>query len=139
MKKKSKTQMLFNLPPCKGGEKRPLLLRVILSNEHTKVDFGYQTMRYYFEGGWVRMSKDTFIRVKPSGEKLTMLKAENIPIAPEMHLFKTRKDWLYFSLYFPPLPEGTKLIDLIEAEPDADDDFNFFDIELDPQKALELA
>lgn len=138
MKKKSIRRVLFNLPKCEGGRKRPQLLRVIVTEEHTKVDFGYQTMRYYVEGGWVRMSKDTFIRIKSTGEKLTMTKAENIPLAPERLEFKTRKDWLYFSLYFPPLPEGVKTIDVIEADPGKDDDFNFSNIHLDWEKAVEL-
>ena len=138
MKKQSDKTILYNLPPCKTGDKRPLLLRVFVAKEHTKVDFGYQTMRNYIKGGWVSIAKDTFIRVKATGEKFTMIRAESIPIAPKRHDFKTRKDWLYFSLYFPPIPHSTDLIEIIETEPGEPTDFNYTNVVLDSKKAIEL-
>ena len=142
MKKTSDKTILYNLPSYKTGDGRPNLLRIIVTTKFAKIDFGYQTMRKYEEGGWVRMARETFIRIKPSGEKLTMTEAVNIPYAPQRHDFKTRKDWLYFSLYFPPFPPNTKLFDLIEADPgvhtDTHNDFNFFDIKLNHSEAIEI-
>mgnify|MGYP001581244882 CR=1 FL=1 len=139
MTNNSKAKYLYNLPEHKSvGRINPALLRIIITPAYTKIDFGYQTIRYYEKGGWVRISKDTFIRIKATGEKFTMTKSENIPVAPVRHNFKSTKDWLYFSLYFPPMPPKTKWIDIIEAEPGTPNDFNYHDIELNSKKAMEL-
>jgi hypothetical protein len=138
MKNSNKTSLLFNLPEYKTSKERLQLLRIIIAPTHTKVDFGYQATSYYIKGGWVRIDKNTFIRVKATGEKLTMVRTENIPIAPNRLDFKSSQDWLYFSLYFPPLQKNANLIDLIEAEPGDSTDFNYFDIKLNLQAAIAL-
>ena len=131
--------ILFNKPAYKLGKANPQLLRIEFAPAFTKVDFGYQATSQYPRGGWVRISKDTFIRVHKTGVKYTLTKADNITITPEQHEFKTTKDWLYFSLYFPSIPLANGKIDLIEKELDADDtNFNFYDIQLDAKKAIEL-
>ena len=129
---------LLNQPEYKAGEGRPKLLRIEFSSEFTKVDFGYQTTSYYTRGGWVRMAGDAFLRIQQTGEKHTLTRADNIPIAPVHHHFNTSKDWLYYSLYFPTIPLKNGLIDIIEVEPGADTDFNYFDIEVDIKKIIEL-
>ena len=106
------------------------LLRVSLTKEHSKFDFGYQATDHYIKGGWVRIGKNTFIRVKGSNKKHILVRAENIPIGPDVHHFETTKDWLYFSLYFPPLSIENGIIDLIENEKNTKGDFNFWDIVL---------
>jgi hypothetical protein len=138
MKKSTNASFLVNEPKYKAGKGRPQLLRIEFSPEFTKVDFGYQTTSYYIKGGWVRISKDTFIRLKSTGEKYTLTRADNIPIAPVHHHFNTSKDWLYFSLYFPAIDFKSGKIDLIEAEPGDPTDFNYFDIEIDTKKGMEL-
>jgi hypothetical protein len=129
---------LLNQPKYRAEQGRPKLLRIEFCSEFTKVDFGYQTTDYYIRGGWVRMAADTFLRVQSTGEKFTLTRAENIPIAPVHHHFNTSKDWLYFSLYFPPIALKKGLFDIIEAEPGNENDFNYFDIELNIEKFIEL-
>ena len=138
MKKNTKAKYLVNEPKYEAGAGRPQLLRIEFSPEYTKADFGYQTTDYYVRGGWVRISKRTFLRVHSTGEKFTLLRAENIPIAPSHHHFNTSKDWLFFSLYFPPVPIKNGNIDIIEAEPGDDTDFNYFNIILDTRRSIEL-
>jgi hypothetical protein len=138
MKKDSDTGFLINEPKYKAGEGRPKLLRIEFTKEFTKVDFGFQTTDFYDSGGWVKISKDTFIRIKSSGEKLTLINAENIPISPNKHHFKTTKDWLYYSLYFPSIELKSGKLDLIEADPGEPTDFNYSDIEIDKKKAIQI-
>lgn len=138
MKKFTNVSYLINEPIYNAAKGRPRLLRIEFSPDYTKVDFGYQTTSYYVKGGWVRISKETFIRIKSTGEKLTLTRADNIPIAPTHHNFNTSKDWLYFSLYFPPIEFKSGKLDLIEADPGDPTDFNYYDITIDAKKGIEL-
>lgn len=122
--------IIYHEPKYKTEIKNLQLLRVTLTKKHSKFDFGYQATEYYNKGGWVKIGKDTQIKVKGSSKKYILIKADNIPIGPEKHHFETTKDWLYFSLYFPSLPLKSCIIDLIENEPLQTSDFNFWDIEL---------
>lgn len=138
MKKYTNANHLINEPKYSADAGRPQLLRIEFSTEHTKFDFGYQATSYYTKGGWVRIHKNTFIRIKATGEKFTLIRAANIPITPIHHNFKTTKDWLYFSLYFPAIELKNGKIDLIEADPRAKNNFNYFDIIIDTKKSIEL-
>lgn len=138
MKKSTSANYLINEPKYNAEKGRPQLLRIEFASEFTKFDFGYQTTRYYTKGGWVRIAKDTFVRIQSSGEKFTLIRADNIPLAPIHHNFKTTKDWLYFSLYFPAIELKTGKIDLIEVDPGEKTDFNYLDIIIDTKKSIEL-
>jgi hypothetical protein len=129
---------LFNDPPHKAVYSNLQLLRIVVDKDYTRIDLGYQTNDDYNKGGWVRMSEKTYIRVLPDGNKLTITGAENIPIGKTRHEFQTTKDWLYFSLYFPPIPFKTCKIELIEKEKTDGTDFNFYDIELKISEAIRL-
>lgn len=129
---------LYNLPKHRGSEDNLQLLRVIRAAEYLRVDFGYHTTDYYTRGGWVRMSPDTFIRDIKTRHCYKLLRAEKIPIAPDYLNFKSTIDWLYFSLYFEPLPDSTLVFDLIESEPGALNDFNYFNILLKVSERLVL-
>jgi hypothetical protein len=128
--KKMQTKIIVN-PQYAEHSSGPTLLRILLSKDYTKVDFGYQATAYYIKGGWVKIAKDTCILCKKTNKKYLMERAENIPVAPNRHHFNTIKDWLYYSLYFPPLDEKCTLIDLLEANPGKPNDFNYYNIKLD--------
>lgn len=138
MSRKKSAKYLLSEPAYKADSVQARLLRIELSADYTKVDFGYQTTSYFSKGGWVRLNKGTFIRLQATGQKLTLVRADNIPIAPVHHYFNTKKDWLYFSLWFPPIPLKDSKIDLIEAEPGTPDDFNYRDIKIETKNFLEL-
>ena len=114
------------------------LLRVILHPDYTKVDLGYHTTSLYRRGGWIRMSEETFIQVISLGEKLKLTGNENIPNDGIKHEFKSTKDCLYFSLFFPPIPLKTCKFNLIEKENSTGNDFNFYDVELKISEAIKL-
>lgn len=107
------------------------ILRVILTNEYTKIDFGYTADEVYYRGGWIRMSAESYIRVHGHERKYAMTHNENIPLAPNHLHFKSKKDWQYFSLFFEPIPKKTCFLDLIEEENYNENDFNYYGIRID--------
>lgn len=114
------------------------LLRIVSDKEFTKLDFGFVPDHIYHKGGWIRISGDTYIEVVGTNEKLKLTRAEGIPIAPEQHYFQSKRDWQYFSLYFPPIEQTNCKINLIEDEhPDATD-FNLYDIDIELDSANEI-
>lgn len=137
MKKSTDKKYLLNNPSYNSEKENAKLLRVTISNSFTKFDFGYSTMWYYISGGWVRIAKDTFIKIKGKDEKLNLIKADNIPVAPTQHHFKSNKDWLYFSLYFPAIPFEDCTIDLVEMETSSKDVFNYYSIDIKVKNAVE--
>lgn len=110
------------------------VMRIELDDEFTRIDFVYYASRIYSGGGWVRIHDTCFIRPCKTKQKLKMLRAVNIPIAPKMHHFKSNKDCLYYTLYFPPLPKDTKEIDIIEMETSDPSFFNFYGVSMERVK-----
>ena len=106
------------------------MLRVEINNQYTKIDFGYTSTDYYERGGWVHIHKNTYVCEHGKEKKYALMKAENIPFAPNQLSFKTSNDWLYFSLYFEPIPSKVNLIDVVENTEDKNS-FNFYKIPLE--------
>jgi hypothetical protein len=141
MKKDKKETLLFQMRADREAWDNLQLLRVILHEEYTKVDFGYAASGYYIKGGWVRIHDCISIDSKTDGKSYKFLEAENIPVYPEQHHFESKRDWKYFTLYFEPLPYKDCVFDIIEQDPNDPNDFNFFDIHLkisEGEKVLEL-
>jgi hypothetical protein len=137
MKKRNKT-LLLPLNIVRAPNTNLVMLRAVLDKEFTRLDFGYIAINYFIRGGWIRISSETYINVKGHQHKYVLTHAKNIPIAPEQHHFESSKDWQYFSLYFPPIPQQDCLIDLIEEENPDDNDFNYYGIHLDMSTAEEV-
>jgi len=129
---------LYNLPSYKANAGRPHLLRLVLTDTYTRIDFGHQTDSYYTRGGWINIYPETFIRIHGTDGKLGMMRAENIPVKPDKHHFQSTVDSLHFSLYFPSLPDRSLTFDLIEEEPDTPTLFNFYNIRINASKAIPL-
>lgn len=138
------TGYIISNPLYKGENANIQLLRITVTNNETKVDFGYQATSYYINGGWIKISPKTFIRPKGSQMKYILTNATNIPYGPEKLHFNSSIEWRYFSLHFPPLPEHLdldtaepvtlKVIDLIENDKGTENDFNFYGIRLDEEE-----
>jgi hypothetical protein len=120
----------------KNYSDNPDLLRIHLSPECTKVDFGYVAKSLYVNGGWIRIAPETFIEDRSTKARYTLVRAENIPLAPLHHYFETNKDWRYFSLYFPPIPQKDCSINIIEVENGTPNDFNYYQIEIKISEAI---
>lgn len=135
---KKNKKILFNLNRMGHCETNPVLLRIILTSDYTKVDFGYITTNMYIKGGWIRMAKETFIENIVTKKRYQMNNAKGINIAPEEHNFKSVKDWQYYSLFFEPMEQKDCIINLIEKEKGTENDFNYYNIELKLVEKIEV-
>ena len=73
------------------------------------------TVKYAAEW-WVQVQPRIFIRACGSKERLGLVYAHNIPVAPQKYFFKNGHEQLHFTLFFPALPKGTTHIDIIENQ-----------------------
>lgn len=120
------------------GESNPILLRISLFPELTKIDFGYITTEKYDNGGWIKISPNTFIENSESKKRYAMTNAIGITIAPELRNFESKKDWQYFSLYFPPIPQKDCMLNIVEVENGTPNDFNYHNIVLKMADGIEI-
>jgi hypothetical protein len=135
---KKKNTLLFTVNKKGHAHSNPDLLRIILDTEYTKIDFGYTAKEMYIKGGWIRMEQDTFLEIKETGKRYVLTEAIGIPINPEHHYFESKKEWRYFSLYFPAISQTDCTINIIEIENGSKNDFNYYDIELKMENGVEV-
>ena len=133
-----KRDLLLQLNVVRKPNTNLIILRAILSETHTRIDFGYFATDEYYRGGWIKMSPDSYLRTNSSEAKYKLTHTEHIPLAPDYLHFKSNKDWRYFSLFFEPIPKRSCKIDLIEVENPQDTDFNYYGIKLDLNNAEEI-
>ena len=136
--KPQKKIYIFHPKVIKNYLGNPDILRIHLTPEYTKVDFGYVAKDIYINGGWIKIASETFIENKITKQRYTLVNAENIPIAPMHHYFETKKDWRYFSLIFPPIPQNDCTLNIIEVENGSKNNFNYYGVELKMIDAIEL-
>ena len=72
----------------------------------------YVSKTKYINGGWVNIHPTTFLVCNE--ETLPLLHAENIPMAPSMHMFKRPGEIKHFTLIFPAIPKEWKAFSFIE-------------------------
>lgn len=137
-KQKNTKKILFQLNVLGHSETNPILLRMLVTPEFTKVDFGYTTTNKYIRGGWIKMAKETFIENVATKKRYKMIKASGITIAPQKHNFQSNKDWQYYSLFFEPMKQKDAVINLIEKEKGTENDFNYYDVTLKISEAMEV-
>ena len=135
---KNSKKLVFNLNVLGHGESNPVLLRINLFPEVTKIDFGYITTDKYINGGWIKISPDTYIENVVTKERFVMTKAIGITVAPALRNFESKKDWQYFSLFFPPIKQKDTLINIIEVLNGNKNDFNYYNIELKMADGIEI-
>jgi hypothetical protein len=128
---KKLSELIFNPWIRKRTLRNIQVLRLELDEKFTRIDFAYLSGTKYINGGWVQIHDTCFIKPVNSDIKLSLIKAVNIPLAPKKHFFKTTKDCLYYTLYFPPLPINTKAIDIIEMETNDSNYFNFYGVSVE--------
>lgn len=135
---KNSKKLVFNLNVLGHDESNPILLRINLFPEVTKIDFGYITTDKYINGGWIKISPDTYIENVVTKERYVMTKATGISVAPALRNFESKKDWQYFSLFFPPIKQKDTLINIIEVENGTANDFNYYNVEINMVDAIEI-
>lgn len=109
----------------------PQVLRVVLNEKYTKIDFGYVATIIYDRGGWIKIAPHTFIEVQGKPERYALIDAVNIPISPNKLDFQSTQDWQVFSLYFEPIPMKECVINIIEEEEPDENDFNYMNIRIE--------
>jgi hypothetical protein len=124
-------ELIYNPMILHKTSKNVQVMRIELDEKYTRIDFAYQASSKYINGGWVQLHSTCYIRPINTNLKLKLLKAVNIPIAPRKHFFKSTKDNLYYTLYFPALPPDTKAIDIIEMETSDPSFFNFYGVSVE--------
>jgi hypothetical protein len=137
MIKKNK-KLVFNLNIIGHGESNPILLRISLYPEITKIDFGYVTTDKYNFGGWIKIAPETFIENTVTKERFVLTNAVGITLAPAKRNFESNKDWQYFSLYFPALPQKDCILNIIEKIKGNKNDFNYYNVPLKMENAIEI-
>lgn len=137
MIKKNK-KLVFNLNIIGHGESNPILLRISLYPEITKIDFGYVTTDKYNYGGWIKIAPETFIENTVTKERFVLTNAVGITLAPAKRNFESNKDWQYFSLYFPALPQKDCTLNIIEKIKGNKNDFNYYNVALKMENAIEI-
>lgn len=119
-------------------KQNPKMLRIVLTDKHTRIDFGYTAPWYYKNGGWIKISPKTYLKTNNTAKKYSLLEAEGIAISPNRINFQSKADWQFFSLYFESIPNEDCILDMIESENPTENDFNYYGIELNSKKGLEL-
>ena len=117
----------------------PSIMRIILTEQYTRIDFGYSAPWIYINGGWIRIARHTFVQVQGDDKRYPLIEAKNIPLAPEKFEFESQEDWRVFSLYFEPIPIQNAVIDIIEEEKPTKNDFNFYGVHINVDKKILIA
>ena len=60
----------------------------------------------FFLGGWININPKTYLKSKDSNDRLNLLQAIGVPIAPEKHLYNGHLESLQFTLLFKGLPSS---------------------------------
>jgi hypothetical protein len=136
--RKKKSRFLAEFSAGRQVKENPSILRIIVSEEHIQMDFGYAAPSIYDRGGWIRISPDTFLQVHGSAKRYRLKEAKNISLAPEVVAFESTQDWCVFSLYFEPIPLKDCVLDMIEELQPSPNDFNYYGIRLSMGKGVEL-
>jgi thiol-disulfide isomerase/thioredoxin len=79
---------------------------------------------YFYPGNWIRIDSATYIQA--DGKKYIITGSDSIGLNKEFWMPESGEH--RFTLFFPPLPKGTKTIDFIES--DCDNCFKIWDIDL---------
>ena len=131
----SKNQRIIYNPKYRYNKnKNVTILRIVINESYTRIDILYCPINKFKPGKWIQINQMCLIRPLGTDETMQLIHAENIPISPEKNFFKSKFDMLSFSLYFPPIPEGTMVFDLIEYPKNDLNNFNFYCINLNTPK-----
>jgi hypothetical protein len=122
--------LIFKSPASEYTPEHEIGIESITIDEHyTRIDFTYISPKKYNSGSWANINPGTYIRPSGSSKKLYLVKAINIPLAPNKHFFQRCGQVLQFTLLFPALPKSVTEIDIVEKL-EGGNYFNFFRVGL---------
>lgn len=82
--------------------------------EFTLLHCSYWSPPIYVKGGWVQIWETAYLVNMATQEKLPLLNAIGIPIAPQKHWFKKIGEHFRFTLVFDKIPSLWQIFDLKE-------------------------
>ena len=124
-----KTEKIIFSPYVKiFTDKSVTISKIERTDEYLRIDFIHHADPKYVSGGWVQMLPETFIRPEGTDQRLTLIKAEGIPLAPVKHFYKSIYETLNYSLFFPRVSKDVEFIDIIEKPGGDNTFFNFYGV-----------
>ncbi len=103
---------VFEMPGAEAKSHAELTItRIQITSDYTIVHLRNQNM--LVKDAWACVDRKTTIRTSDEVNHL-LLRAENIPLCPELHRFDSLGEILEFTLYFPPIDPSKGRIDLVE-------------------------
>lgn len=112
-----KTKRILYVVKSKRAELKQIqLLRVETASDYTKIDFAFSNPITYEGGSSVNINPMVFIRESGQTKTYPLLKADQLPLMANQLNFNTKQHWLFFSLYFDPIPKNANQIDVLEDE-----------------------
>lgn len=103
---------VFEMPNAETKSHAELTItRIQITSDYTIVHLRNQNM--LVKDAWACVDRKTTIQTSDKVKHL-LLRAENIPLCPELHRFDSLGEILEFTLYFPPIDPSKGRIDLVE-------------------------
>jgi len=93
----------------------PDTLTFIKEAQYTMLYCRYTTSSKYQSGWWVNIRKTCYLQDVVTNEKIILLTAINIPIAPAKYYFNKLGDSLNFLLIFPRIPKNWLAFNFVES------------------------
>ncbi len=122
--KKSKT-IVYNPKFRSKDSKRLSIIRVLIDDELTRIDLVYNLSFNQKKPIFFQIDSNCFITPSHSNKIYKFIKAENIPVLPNISYIKPGTVSISFSLFFEGLDKKCNTFDLIE---DFGDDKRYFNI-----------
>ena len=108
----SANSQVFEMPNAEVKSHAELIItRIEITSDYTIVYLWNQNM--LVKDAWACVDRKTSIRTSDDVKHL-LIRAENIPICPQLHRFDSLGEILEFTLYFPPIDPYKGRIDLVE-------------------------
>ena len=114
---------------------RVSILDIDLTGEYTVIHFLYSSSPEYINGGWVNIRPEVFIKDSYGSQKLKLIKAKGIPIAPQKKNFEFAGQFISYKLFFPKINRSVEEIDIIECSETSC--FNFYGVSLNRNQPVE--
>jgi tetratricopeptide (TPR) repeat protein len=120
-------QIIENPTAAEQTHQELSILKIGLYTDSTVIYLSIENKRD--QGGWFCADKNIYVENPKDHKRYNLVHSKGIPTCPSVYDFKSIGEKLFFSLTFPGLPKGTKLLNLVE---DCDKScFRFSEIILD--------
>jgi tetratricopeptide (TPR) repeat protein len=109
----AKAQLIINEPAVAEQTHQDLtILKVSLYRDSSVIDLSVENKME--QGGWFCADQKIYIEDTKDHKRYNIINARGIPRCPSVHGFKRVGEKLNFTLIFPGLPSGIKLLNLVE-------------------------